>query len=108
MKKISILFLICAAFNWMACSDDNEEAGLRREAYKESILAYGRDQVNFKVFADGAEVTAVAVVKEQASGEVLVNGLFVTSVAGKLYFRCRICRGKIRAGDGEGGKGRRI
>lgn len=109
MKKISILFLICAAFNWMACSDDNEEAGLRLEADKESILADGRDQVKFKVFADGAEVTADAVVKEQVSGEVLVNGLFVTSVAGSYTFVAEYAGAKsepvtVRAEKGEGFK----
>ncbi len=109
MRQIYILFLICTAFNWMACSDDSKEAGLRLEADKEFILANGQEEVKFKVFSEGVEVTAEAVIKEQASGEVLVNGMFTTSVAGSYTFVAEYAGAKsepvtVRAEKGEGFK----
>ena len=86
MKQLFILFILFFAAGWMACSDSDQESGLQMTVDRSAILADGADEARFTVTLNGRDVTSNAVVKEQSSGETLVNGIFVTSVAGTYSF----------------------
>lgn len=86
MKQLFILFVLFFSAGWMACSDSDRENGLQMTVDRSAIFADGLDEARFKVILDGNDVTSSAVVKEQGTGETLVNGIFVTSIAGTYSF----------------------
>lgn len=84
MRPLFIFLLLWAGF--CACSDKDQEEGLKLTADRNTILSTGTDEVRFTVTLDGKDVTAESVIKEQESGETVVNGVFVTTVAGVYAF----------------------
>lgn len=82
MKQVLVWFICLLTIGVTACSDSDEKNGLQLSATRDKILANGSDEVYFTVTTGGTDVTSAAVIKEQTSGEVLTNGVLVTSVAG--------------------------
>ena len=56
------------------------------EASQTSIAADGKSQVVFTVFDGNADVTSLAVIRNEDTGEALSGNVFKTTVAGTFYF----------------------
>lgn len=84
MRPLFIFLLLWAGF--CACSDKEQEEGLKLTADRNTILSTGTDEVRFTVTLGGKDITAESVIKELESGEALVKGVFVTTVAGVYTF----------------------
>ncbi|MCI5706621.1 MAG: Omp28-related outer membrane protein [Odoribacter sp.] len=109
MKQIFFYVLCFLTVGMFACSDDDSEGGLQLKVNRNTMLATGTDEVRFTVFQDGNDVTAQAVIKEIASGETLVNGVFTTTIAGTYSFVAEYAGAKseavvVEAEKGEGFK----
>lgn len=109
MKQIVFYVLCFFVVGMFACSDEDSEAGLQLKVNRNTMLATGTDEIYFTVFQDGNDVTSQAVIKEIASGEGLINGVFTTTVAGTYSFIAEYAGAKseiviVEAAKGEGFK----
>ena len=79
-------FLIAVmALTAFRCSQE-EPLEVYLEASQTSIAADGKSQVVFTVFDGNADVTSLAVIRNEDTGEALSGNVFKTTVAGTFYF----------------------
>ena len=88
--RILLLVCICGVgIFWISCSgnsDDSEQTEVILSVSKNTLIADGKDAINFTVMHEGVDVTADAIIRSVMDGQTLDGSTFSTSKAGTYAF----------------------